>query len=234
MKGLAMALVRFTISGVFFRRLALGGVLVAAVLCTAAPAFASTTYELSAFAGTGTAAAPTAGSATSSDLQYPYGLAVDGSGNVYIADTDNNAVEKVTPSGQLSVIAGTGNAGPPTVGLATSSDLREPFAVAVDAAGNVYIADTDGAYVEKVTPTGQLSIIAGDGTSSGTPTQGSATATTIGNPSGIAVDSAGNIYIADQTNSRVYKVTPSGQLSFFAGTGNANANAGSGDQLGLD
>jgi sugar lactone lactonase YvrE len=210
-------------SGVLTRGLALGAVVGVVGLCTAAPALASTAYELSPFAGTGSAGPPTAGAATSSTLNSPYGVAVDASGNVYIADSGNDRVEKVTPSGQLSIIAGNGAGGAPTAGAATSSDLGSPAAVAVDAAGNVYIADSGNSVVEKVTPAGQLSIIAGDGSGGGTPTAGSATATTIGAPYGVAVDSVGNVYISDVSNERVYKVTPSGQLSFYAGNGTSGA-----------
>jgi len=161
-------------SGALARGLALSGVVAVVGLCAAGPALASTTYELSPFAGNGGYGLPTPGAATSSTLYYPDDVAVDASGDVYIADSLNNEVEKVTPSGQLSVIAGTGSAGTPTAGPATSSRLDDPTGVAVDAAGDVYIADNDNAVVEKVTPSGQLSLFAGEvGNSNGTPTQGS-------------------------------------------------------------
>jgi sugar lactone lactonase YvrE len=215
---------RSIFAGVVTRGLALSAVVVVVGLCAAASALASPTFELSRFAGViGSSGAPTAGPATSSTLSSPEGVAVDASGSVYIADVQNERVEKVTSSGQLSTIAGTGTAGAPTAGAATSSDLHSPDAVAVDAAGNVYIADLANYLVEKVTPAGQLSIFAGNGSGSGTPTAGSATATTIGNVGGIAVDSSGNVYIADTGGSRVLKVTPSGQLSFYAGNGTSGA-----------
>ncbi|MCX6396057.1 MAG: PxKF domain-containing protein [Propionibacteriales bacterium] len=179
-------------------------------------------YALLFVAGTGTAGAPTAGPATSSNLFNPYGVAVDGSGNVYIADTVNNRVEKVTPGGQLSVIAGTGDTGAPTEGPATSSNLDLPIGVAVDGSGNVYIADYGNNRVEQVTPGGQLSVIAGT-SSQGAPTAGPATSSNLNSPAGVAVDGSGNVYIADQGNHRVEQVTPGGQLSVIAGTGVAGA-----------
>jgi hypothetical protein len=161
---------------------------------------------------------PTPGAATSSQLGGAYDVAVDASGDVYVADAYDSEVEKVTPAGQLSVIAGTGTFGTPTAGTATSSRLNDPTGVAVDAAGDVYIADYQNDVVEKLTPSGQLSIFAGEvGNANGTPTQGSATATAIGQPFGVAVDGAGNVYIS--ASARLYKVTPSGQLSFYAGNG---------------
>jgi hypothetical protein len=163
---------------------------------------------LAVFAGTGTAGVPTpGGAATNSNLDSPEGVAVDGAGNVYIADTHNHEIEKVTPAGVLSVIAGTGTDGPPTAGPATSSDLNNPFGVTVDGAGNVYIADSSNSQIEKVTPAGALSVIAGTGTE-GPPTAGPATNSDFGFPTGVAVDGAGNVYIADRGNNEIEKVTP--------------------------
>ena len=87
---------------------------------------------------------------------------MDGAGNLYIADSGNDVVEKVTPAGTLSVVAGTGSQGAPTPGPATSSDLNDPSGVAVDGAGNLYIAYF-GNEVEKVTPAGMLSVVVGTG-----------------------------------------------------------------------
>jgi len=170
------------------------------------------------YAGTGTAATANPGPATSSPLNAPTGVAVDAAGNVYIADTNNNLVEKVTPGGTLSIIAGDGTSAPPIAGPAISSPLNGPAAVAVDAAGNVYIADSYNNVVEKVTPGGMLSIIAGDGTH-GAPILGAATSSHLFDPEGVAVDAAGDVYISDQNNSVVEKVTPGGTLSIVAGNG---------------
>jgi Fibronectin type III domain/NHL repeat len=102
-------------------------------------------------AGTGTADPPTPGPARSSDLSSPISVAVDAGGNLYIADSNNNVIEKVTAGGQLSIVAGTGTADPPTPGPARSSDLSSPTSVAVDAADNLYIADYGNSVIEKVT-----------------------------------------------------------------------------------
>jgi titin len=174
---------------------------------------------LSVFAGTGTAGTPTAGPATSSKLNGPSGIAVDSSGNVFIADKGNNRVLKVTSGGTLSFFAGNGTSGAPTAGVATSSKLSGPMGVVVDSSGNVYIAQATYATIVKVTSGGTLSTFAGTGTH-GEPTAGPATSSRIGEQQqGLAVDSSNNVYIADRNFNVVMKVTPTGTLSIFAGTG---------------
>jgi hypothetical protein len=111
-------------------RLAHGGIALLVALCagllSASTALAGQPSVITRFAGTASPSQPIAGPASSSPLSYPYGVAVDGSGNVYIADTGNDVVEKVTPSGNLSVFAGNGSSGTPTPGPATSSQLGAP------------------------------------------------------------------------------------------------------------
>jgi hypothetical protein len=186
-----------------------------------APAASATTavrHPLSIFAGTGVSGAPTAGSAASSKLNAPSGVAVDSRGNVYIADYSNNLVEKVTPDGTLSVFAGNGLTGAPTEGDATSSAVDRPNAVAVDSNGNVYIVTPQTNRVLKVTSDGTLSVFAGNG-STARPTPGPATSSGLPSPQGVAVDSIGNVYIAVAYKYVVVKVTTEGVLSVFAGTG---------------
>jgi hypothetical protein len=175
--------------------------------------------QLSVFAGRpGVPGAPTAGPAASSDLDQPYGVAVDGSGDVFIADTQNSLVEKVTPSGTLSIIAGIATqAGTPTAGAATSSKLFQPQGIALDGSGDVFIADTQNNLVEKVTSGGTLSILAGKVGQFGAPTPGPATSSKLNLPSGVAVDGSGDLFIADFANGLVEEVTVGGTLSILAG-----------------
>jgi sugar lactone lactonase YvrE len=200
--------------------------LCSAILLAGSPQRASATgsgYVLSAFAGNGLDQPPTPGPATSSPLSLPSGVAVDAQGDVYIADSDNSDVEKVTPSGTLSVLVGNGNPGFPTPGPASSSELFGPQGIAVDSSGNLYIADIQATEVVKVSSTGTLSILAGNSSGGAPPTPGPASASSLGQPWGIAVDSAGNVYVADYSNQVIEKITPSGTLSIFAGTGTAGA-----------
>jgi hypothetical protein len=191
---------------------------------TSAAQASTPAYTIEAFAGTGTAGPPTPGPATSSDLSGSYQVAVDTAGNVYVIDQGNYEVDKITPSGTLSIIAGTGTQGPPAAGPATSSPLGDPDGLAVDAAGNVYIADQTSAEVLKVTPAGALSIIAGTGTQ-GMPTPGPATSSDLETPSGLAVDPASDVYVADDGAAEIEKITPSGMLSIVAGTGTSGTPA---------
>ena len=170
---------------------------------------------------------PPAGPALQAELNQPKSVAVDANGNVYIADAGNNVIEKVTPDGNLSVIAGGGTLTPSTVaGPATSVALNSPSGVAVDAAGNVYIADTGNNFVEIVTPDGNLKVIAGGGGTLPSTTSGPATSALLNGPRGVAVDTAGNVYIADTGNNFVEVVDfVSGHISLLAGGGGTTPQA---------
>jgi sugar lactone lactonase YvrE len=173
----------------------------------------------SIFAGIpGSQGTPTPGAATSSHLRQPYGLGVDSANNVYIADVDNHRVEKVTPSGTLSVFAGTGSQGTITPGAALSTNMDSPSAIAVDRSDNVYVAVYGTYQVVKITPAGTLSIVAGSG-SYGAPVPGPALSSPTKGSYGLAADRSGNVYVLDYDACVVSKVTPAGTLSNFVGTG---------------
>ena len=180
-------------------------------------------YEelLKVIAGDGTqgTSAPVSGPARDAALSQPTSSAVDSDGNVYIADTGNNVIEKVTPSGELSVIAGGGAIAPAIGGQATTISLSSPSGVAIDAQGNLFIADTGHDLVLKVTPDGVLSVIAGGGGTVPSTTPTTATATALNQPHGLAVDGNGNVYIADTGNNVIERVTPAGVLTVIAGGG---------------
>jgi streptogramin lyase len=178
--------------------------------------------EVSIVAGIpGHSGAPTPGPATDSLLGGTIGLAVSKAGDLYISDFGNDVIEKVTPAGMLSIVAGeVGKSGTPTPGPATSSMLTGPTGIAVDSEENLYIADQGiqegpNNVIEKVTPSGVLSIFAGELAASGEPTPGPATNSMLNFPQGVAVDGAGNVYIADTGNPVVEKVNTEGILSIF-------------------
>ncbi len=126
----------------------------------------------------------------------------------------------VTAAGVISTVAGSGIAGfLGDGGSATSSRLYGPSNVAVDSANNIYIADTLNNRIRMVTATGVITTIAGIGTSGFSGDGGPATSAQLNGPSGIGLDSAGNLYIADETNNRIRMVTTTGVISTVAGTG---------------
>ncbi len=164
--------------------------------------------------------------ATSASMFHPSSMLYDSAGNLYISDTKNNAIRKVTASsGIISTVAGTGN---PTGlyngdnGPAVKATLNNPVGIAMDASGsNLYIADTGNNVVRKVNlSNGTITTVAGNGTA-GFAGDGSGVsfATELNHPKGVAVDAAGNLYIADTNNSRIRVVTTDGTINTIAGTG---------------
>lgn len=152
------------------------------------------------------------GPATSASIRLPEGVTTDSSGNVYIADTGNNRIRKVTAStGYISTVAGNGTSGYTGDGAAaTSAELNSPRGVAVDGAGNIYIADTGNSVVRKVTAsTGYISTVAGNGTAGATGDGGPATSAELQTPIYLALDGSGNLFITDRANNRVRKVDAS-------------------------
>ncbi|MFE4217160.1 RICIN domain-containing protein [Streptomyces sp. NPDC056844] len=165
--------------------------------------------KISTFAGTGSGTfGGDGGQAVSAQLRSPYGVAVDGEGNLYIADRGNHRVRKVTPDGNISTIAGTVSSGfSGDGGQAASAKLDNPFSVVVDSTGALYIADYGNHAVRKVTADGVISTVAGIGTGGIDGDNGPAAAAQLKNPAGVAVDCVDTLYIADHNNNRVRKVS---------------------------
>lgn len=153
------------------------------------------------------------GAATRGSVNAPEGVAVDAAGNLYIADTFDNVVRKVTPDGVISTIAGFGTPGyGGDGGPAIQAKLNRPRAVAVDANGNVYVADTDNGVLRKIDPVGAITTI-------NVAYAGNDPAAPLIDPRGVAVDRAGNIYVSDTGRNRVLKVTAAGAVTAIAGDG---------------
>ncbi len=200
----------------------------AALALIAAPLFAQAPGTITTVAGNGSLGnSGDGGPATSAPLGAAHGVAVDKAGNIYIADAIFNVVRKVNAKGIISTFAGGNLIALGDGGQATQArlDFTPVFhaGLAVDNAGNLYIADTGDSRVRKVDTSGKITTVAGNSQSLGIGSfsgdGGPATSAGLNSPDGVALDSAGNIYIADRGNNRIRKVDKSGKISTIAGIG---------------
>ena len=174
-------------------------------------------YVISAVAGTNRLL--DGHSATTVPLRAPAGVAVDSSGNIYVADRDDNRVRKITPANIITTFAGTGLPGySGDRGKATQATLTSPTGLAIDSSGNVYIADRDNYAVRRVSPDGTINTVAGNGTPGFSGDNGAATSAQLW-PWAVAVDTQGNLYIADGFSYRIRKVDTKGVITTIAGNG---------------
>src|ERR1035437_5622205 len=169
------------------------------------------------------------GPALAAQFSNIQGIAIDRLGNLYLSDTDNHRVRKVS-GGTVTTIAGTGVAGFSGDGKsAVNAQLNFPYGLALDSAGNVYVADLGNQRVRRITPDGVITTVAGTGRKASSPDGAAPTDTSLLSPRNVAADAAGNLYIAEFEGHRVRKLTPDGKLSTVAGTGVAGYK-GDGDR----
>ena len=168
---------------------------------------------VSTLAGSGTAGAAE-GVGTAAQFNSPRAVAVDGTGNVYVADGINNKIRKITPAGEVSTLAGSG-----AYGFADGDGINAKFyfpkGIALDASGNIYVADDINHRIRKITPTGTVTTIAG---STSGADDGLGINAKFHNPTGVTLDAAGNIYVADAGNNRIRMITPTGTVTTIAGS----------------
>jgi sugar lactone lactonase YvrE len=169
------------------------------------------------------------GTGSSARFNEPNGVAVDSVGNVYVGDTLNHTIRKITPDGVVSTLAGLSGSFGATDGIGSAARFSSPQGVAVDTAGNVYVADDSNHRIRKITPVGVVSTLAGSAPPGSVDGPGSAAR--FNQPLGVAVDSQGNIYVADANNAAIRKIAPDGMVSTLAGlAGNAGATDGTASQ----
>jgi sugar lactone lactonase YvrE len=169
--------------------------------------------DVTTFAGSSAGFADGVG--TAAQFNGPYNVAIDSSDNLYVTDTNNNRIRKITSTGVVTTVAGSGVAGAAN-GIGTAAQFNLPFGITVDSSGNLYISDTWNHLIRKITPNGTVTTFAGSvaGFADGTGTSAMFNA-----PGGITVDALGNVYVADISNQRIRKITSSGVVTTIAGAG---------------
>jgi sugar lactone lactonase YvrE len=156
------------------------------------------------------------GTGTSASFYSPQGIAVDGVGNIYVADKLNSVIRKISPGGVVSTFAGSGAQGSAN-GQAALASFSSPDGVAVDAAGNIYVADPGNGLVRKISSGGLVTTLAGSGTMGSA--NGKGILASFYQPTDVAVDVAGNVYVTDIYNNLIRKISPEGVVTTLAGSG---------------
>jgi sugar lactone lactonase YvrE len=160
------------------------------------------------------------GAATNAELNEPSGVVLDLTGNLFIADTGNCRIRKVATNGIITTVAGNGSPGYLGDGeTATNAELNSPSGVIVDASGNLFIADTYNNVIREVGTNGIIATVAGNGTQSYSGDGGPATNASLNYPTGVAVDAAGNLFVADFNNNRIREIGTNGIITTVAGNG---------------
>ena len=147
----------------------------------------------------------------------PAGLAIDAANNLYVADSSNHTIRKITPTGVVSTVAGLALTPGITDGTGNGARLNTPLGVSADAAGTLYVADTLNSMVRKITPTGMVTTLAGSATGISGSADGISSAARFYSPYGIKLDASGDVYVADTSNTTVRKISPSGSVSTVVG-----------------
>ena len=170
------------------------------------------TWQAITFAGQPGVAGSADGPGAQAQFRLPNSLAVDLSGNIFVADTGNNTIRKITPDGTVSTFAGVAGSHGSADGSGTAARFWAPFGVAVDTNGNVYAADTGNNIIRKITPDGLVTTLAGQSGQPGNADGPGATAQ-FRNPWNLAVDDSGDVFVADLSNGSIRKITPDGVVT---------------------
>jgi hypothetical protein len=156
------------------------------------------------------------GTGSAASFNRPAGVAADSGGNVYVADTDNSTIRKITPAGVVTTVAGSAGLRGSADGTGSAARFNSPWGVATDSSGNVYVADSRNDTIRKITPAGVVTTLAGSAGFFGSE-DGTGSAARFNSPWGVATDSSGNVYVADSGNHTIRKMTPAGVVTTLAG-----------------
>src|SRR2546422_530108 len=164
------------------------------------------------------AASPGSADGTGSAARFylPFGVATDSSGNVYVADSNNHTIRKITPAGVVTTLAGLAGYSGSADGTGSAARFYNPYGVATDSSGNVYVADNNNHTIRKITPAGVVTTLAGLAGINGS-ADGTGSAARFNYPVGVATDSSGNVYVADTFNHTIRQITPAGVVTTLAG-----------------
>ena len=157
------------------------------------------------------------GTGSGASFWYPNSVATDSAGNVYVAEGISSTIRKITPAGVVTTFAGTANSIGSTDATGAAASFRSPAGVATDSAGNVYVADSNNSTIRRITPAGAVTTFAGTAGVTGS-TDATGAAASFAFPAGVATDSADNVYVTDQGNGTIRKITPAGVVTTLAGT----------------
>lgn len=170
-------------------------------------------------------------SCEAAQFDHPTGITCDESGNLYVCDTGNHTIRKISPDGYTTTLAGSAESSGSQDGVGTGARFRSPRGITVDSTGNLYVTDSDNHTIRKITPDGTVSTLAGLAYNSGS-TDGVGSEARFRDPRGIAVDTTGNIYVADYRNHKIRKITPDRTVTTLAGS--MNGQIGYTDGTGID
>ena len=184
---------------------------------------AGSVNTVSTLAGTASVTGSQDGNGVAASFNNPYGIANDSAGSIYVADTNNNTIRKISPQGTVSTLAGTAGITGNDNGTGVDASFSYPYNIAVDSAGNIYVADNGNNIIRKITSSGVVSTLAGTAGVIGN-ADGTGPGASFNGPTGIAVDSAGNVYVADTQNNIVRKITPAGVVTTPAWASASTAN----------
>ncbi len=175
------------------------------------------TGVVTTLAGSAGAAGASDGTGSAARFNAPAAAAIDASGNIYATDSNNNTIRKIAPGGVVTTFAGSAGLSGTTDGTGTAARFLTTWGVVMDASGNLFVCDRNNYTIRKITPAGVVSTFAGTGGARGS-TDATGAAARFGWPTCIAIDGSGNLYVTDQSNFTIRKITPAGVVTTLAGS----------------
>jgi len=180
----------------------------------------TSTGIVTTFAGSAGNIGSADGTGSAARFNFPFGIAIDKAGNLFVADSENSTIRKVTSVGVVTTLAGSAGAPGSADGTGSAARFDDPYGVYADTAGNVFVADTGNHTIRKVTSAGVVTTLAGTAGAPGS-ADGTGSAARFNNPIGISVSTAGNLFVVDEDNNTIRKVTSAGVVTTLAGTAGA-------------